>query len=131
MTNANAKASRRVIGAVSERREYGLRLPGYQTSLGLPVRWQDELSGALPTAVQAYSAAAAGRGNITREQLALVQEYVCYYLAAPCWDSTVIRQDGEWKQALQTLRTQAARAVTVKGIRSLIYRCLEYGIAPF
>ena len=96
----------------------------YRPPLGLPLRWQDEQSGLLPTAVWAYYnhvARPATHPEPTRDQMSLVLEYVRYYIEAPCWQGA----DG-----LADLRTAAAVMKSAEDLDRWIWMCLEIGIDP-
>jgi hypothetical protein len=97
----------------------------YRPPLGLPLRWQDEESGALPAAVRAYFEHQTGKGPAPDpEALELLRAYLSYYLYAPCW------LDASGGEALAALRRDAADLSTPAQIAVWIGRCLDLGIDP-
>jgi hypothetical protein len=81
---------------------------------GGPLYWADEQSGVLPQAVTAYL-----QGEETPEQLALVLEYVRYWLKAPCWRGDV-----------QEIRQRIDFVTTRDGLQAFLSDALAFGIDP-
>ncbi len=96
----------------------------YRSSLGLPLRWQDEQSGQLPEAVLAYFSQTA-----TATQTALVCDYLRYYILAPCWDIPV-QDDEEGCLELAHVRKQANSLNCAEDIHKFTRKCLQMGIDP-
>jgi len=98
--------------------------PPYRPPLGLPANWRDDVSGALPALVMAYHRAALGEGPpLTAAQLALLREYLAYFIHAPCWRDC---NGGE----IARLRRDIGRAQTIAAIDDWIAACLDVGIDP-
>lgn len=97
--------------------------PGIGT--GGPLRWQDDVSGVLPSAVFAFFRYGAKESAIppTEEQLGLVREYMEYYINAPCWEQ------GEFRE-LDQLREKVLTLKTAQDLHDFIYACMEIGIDP-
>lgn len=96
----------------------------YRDPFGLPLRWQDEQSGKLPEAVNAF-----WHQQATEAQLALVSAYLRYYINAPCWDmGTAGYEDGQHK--LAKAREKAASLQSAEDMNEFLSMCLEMGIDP-
>ena len=71
----------------------------YRQPLGLPLRWLDEQSGILPAAVTSYFEHALDEKKpFTETQLNLVIQYCRYYINAPCWIDTAVRNGSPKKR---------------------------------
>jgi hypothetical protein len=113
------------------------RIPFYRPG-GLPLRWQDDVTGMLPRAIRSYIAHRCGKGREpTAEELELVIDYLRHYLCAPCWNEPARRARDEhgddWLASrLITIRLDICegRVKTSDGIAAWICRCLEIGIDP-
>jgi hypothetical protein len=59
----------------------------YDSRLGTPLYWRNEISGVLSDAIMAYFAYQTGSRDepLTDAQAALVLGYARYYVDAPCW----------------------------------------------
>jgi hypothetical protein len=93
-----------------------LNLP-YREPLGLPLRWQDEESGALPAAVWHYI-----RGGAEPRHLVLVHAYLGYWCSAPCWTLA--------EGAPSLLEAWAAHPPDRDGIWQIVLACLDAGCDP-
>lgn len=90
-----------------------------------PVRWQDDTTGILPTAMLAYF-----EKKQTSEQFDLVREYGEYYINAPCWDwNPHLTEEG--KAELEQVRSQIKTVKTEQDMLDWIHACLDLGIDPF
>jgi len=104
----------------------GPQMPNYyRAPLMLPLRWQDEQSGVLPTAVLAFLDHGIKQRSTppTEEQLKLICGYLKYYIDAPCW------QQGDTEE-LDKLRKKAKTLKTGQDINDFIWDCMEIGIDP-
>ena len=98
--------------------------PPYRPPLGLPVAWQDDVSGTLPQVVMAYFAHGSGRGTaLADDELVLLRGYLEYFINAPCW-----RDSGAGE--ITQLRTRIAQVRTEEEIDAWVEACLEIGIDP-
>lgn len=103
-----------------------MRLPHvYVAPLGLPLHWHDEQSGVLIAAVMAFFDESMDSIPATREQLALVVDYISYYLGAPCWCDV-----SDQLTEIQDMCRVVAVFPTAHDIREIIHKCLEIGIDP-
>ena len=103
------------------------RMPNVYPENG-PVRWQDDLTGELPRAVQAYLNHATHHHPVSAEQLELVRDYCQYYINAPCWQTGV---PGDVAHALfVTLRSRIKTARSYKALSKWMHDALEVGIDP-
>ncbi len=90
-----------------------------------PLRWQDDVTGILPTAMLAFFEDAANP-----EQLALVREYGEYYINAPCWDwNPSLMEEG--KEELAQVRSCIKTAHTKQELMDWVDLCMDMGIDPF
>src|SRR5579859_6869197 len=117
-----------------------LHLP-YRSPLGLPLRWQDDQSGKLPSAVMAFIdsllptevlALTDGRTEPVQcsdEQLEYVRAYCQYYVEAPCY-TDLAQQDEESRAELQEVREQIKTVKTAQELHKWICRCLMIPIDP-
>lgn len=96
--------------------EYGL--------FGEPTRfWRNELSGQLPNAIHTYSL----NRDITQSEIALIRDYLAYWINAPCW----MRGDvAEQKLGIAVLATRVDALNTAQEIRTWLTDALMVGIDP-
>jgi hypothetical protein len=100
-------------------------MAGNPSILG-PLRWQDDVTGELPTAMMAFFK----YNSLTYDHLALVREYGEYYINAPCWDwNPNLTEEG--KQELAHLRSLIKEVKTKREIMGWVHQCLDIGIDPF
>ena len=97
----------------------------YRPPLGLPLRWQDETSGELVAAVQAFFE----QKRLSNRQFVLLRAYLIHYICAPCWD---VGCDGDESglEYLADLRKLANKLAHQEDIMGWINRCLGVGIDP-
>jgi len=105
--------------------------PIYRPPFGLPLRWQDDESGVLPSAVRAYIDDRLGGCKATPEQIELVRDYLQHFICAPCWNESA-RNDEELAATLIKLRIDVVKkhVSTADEIYAWIHRCLDIGIDP-
>lgn len=102
----------------------------YRPPLMLPLRWQDEQSGTLVAAVQAFFGHQEDRtSELTLEQFRLVRHYLAYYIHAPCWEAAT-QGDEENLQTLEDLRSRVGQCKSSQQLADWILECLEIGIDP-
>ncbi len=90
-----------------------------------PLRWYDDVTGVLPTAMLAFF-----EDNATPKQLLLVREYGEYYINAPCWDwNPDLTEEG--KKELAQVRAHIKTAHTKQELMDWVDMCLDMGIDPF
>ena len=100
-----------------------LGLP-YREPLGLPLRWQDDITGRLPEAMQAYLANRMSQHSLSQEDFALVRAYLEYLVNAPCWNEC------EGGRPLTRARRAIRRVQTPEELGVWIHRLLNLGIDP-
>jgi len=106
------------------------RMPNfYVPPHGGPLRWQEDETGILPTAVMMYFSAMVEKWTLGRTQFALVRDYCDYYIHAPCWDANPYH-DAETRARLARLRAQVWDVKTQHELDVWIHLCLEEGIDP-
>lgn len=94
----------------------------YREPLGGPLRWQDDVTGVLPSAMRAFLDAGHPRKHApTAEQLELVRDYFEYYIAAPCW-----RKDESFTAVEERIKT----AKTIRELSAWLKDALKVGIDP-
>lgn len=103
---------------------------GYHTPLQIPVRWQDELSGTVPTAVKAYLDAVIKNNPllVSDEQIEVVRAYFEYYVNAPCWG--LAAGEKESRLIYARLKRDIVKAHSVFALKQWTERCLEIGMDP-
>lgn len=108
-----------------------MKLPNiYRTAgsiTGLPLNWQDEVSGVLPAAVTAYLNNRIDGTTIDEMQLELVRAFMQHYIEAPCWNHM---RDGDESATLDSLRKDVLTIRTPEEMGQWIHRCLDIGIDP-
>jgi hypothetical protein len=109
----------------------------YRPPLGLPLRWQDDVSGELPAAVRSYLDHRCGESPAPPAALLdLLIDYLRYHITAPCWSETarMARDDGDEEMAAQLIQLRLdiceGRVRTPDEIGAWIHRCLSIGIDP-
>lgn len=112
--------------------------PIYRPPLGLPLRWQDDVSGQVPAAVNAYFDHQLGKGPApTTEQWSLLIDWLIHFICAPCWSATARAgvAEGYDEQANELIRLRLdlvqERVTTPADLHAWTVRCLELGIDPF
>lgn len=103
---------------------------GYHTTLQIPLRWQDEQSGTIPTAVKAYLDANIQKNPnlVTDEQLEIVRAYLEYFVNAPCWN--IAAEENLTRRIHARLKRDIVKAHSVSAIQRWIFRALEIGMDP-
>lgn len=102
------------------------RIPNfYRPPLNLPLYWRDEVSGALPCAIEAYLDNRISGLTVTDEQITLIREYLVHYIDAPCWDSE------EFASELKELRASVRELDSATEISEWIFKSMEIGLDPF
>ena len=94
----------------------------YQPPLGVPFFWSEEMSGDLAKAVRAYLQNRINGRPITDAQIALVRDYMVYYINAPCWTAPA--------SELQDLRLAACKLDSAEQIDKWIQKAVDIGIGP-
>ena len=102
------------------------RMPGVYREWGGPLRWQDDVTGELPKAVQEFFQL---RSTTSPARLELVRDYCQYYISAPCWDANPYSTE-EGLEELRTRREEIKQAKTFMEINAWIHKCLGMGIDP-
>lgn len=109
--------------------------PIYRSPLGLPLRWQDDTSGELPTTMRKYFKFMCGDGpEPAADERTLILDYLQHVLCAPCWNRSA--QDCPEVGAelirlrLAISRDRAIKLRTWKQLDRWITRCLSLGIDP-
>jgi hypothetical protein len=95
---------------------------------GFPRYWRDEASGVLAAAMNAYLDHRIDGAPLTREQFALVKDYLIYYVDAPVWQYP--EAEREYKAALLQLRFEAYLIQNVDDAVNLLEHCLDLGLDP-
>jgi hypothetical protein len=89
-----------------------------------PLRWQDDQSGVLPTAVRAFVGFQVGQTPIpTSDQIEIIRDYIEYYVNAPCWRQGEAGEVDQLREAVSGLRT-------IEDINIFIHECLKCGLDP-
>ena len=96
----------------------------YHSSLGLPLRWQDEQSMRLPNAVLAYLENRTQGTPIRQDEVELLRDYLQYYIAAPCWSIEGMEEE------MARLRERVATLASAEEIEAWICECLNVGMDP-
>ncbi len=65
-------------------------IPSEYQAMGLPLRWQDEQSGRLAAAVQAFHDERLHRQPMEPSQFELLHDYLVYYIEAPAWEMAAL-----------------------------------------
>lgn len=124
MSELNKKSSNKTLKS-SVGSQAG-RVPAiYRPPFGLPLRWQDDVTGELPAAVWAYIKHAARPLDYappTAAHLGLAVDYLRHVIEAPCWRD----ESG----ALDGLRRRVTGLQTGEDVRHWIDDCLEIGLDP-
>ena len=94
---------------------------------GIPLNWQNEVSGRLEKAVMAYL-----NQTPTPEQLKIVIAYIQYHIHAPCWleSSPFGKIDEDMVIEINSLRTQSLNLTSLKDVNQYIHKALEIGLDP-
>lgn len=108
-------------------------LKNYQNtffSKGVPVYWQEDVTGTMQRAVTAYLSQA-----LTADQLKLVIAYCQHYIHAPCWlEESPFNADGadisEIAQEITELRKQSLEMETLEDVNLFVRSSLEAGLDP-
>jgi hypothetical protein len=95
---------------------------------GLPLRWQDEVSGVLVTAVKRYLNHCIDGTSIDEIDLELVRAYLQHYIDAPCWNH--MKDIEEMAPELAGLRSDIRNLKTPDQIGRWIGRCMDLGMDP-
>ena len=109
-----------------------MKIPAIYRSLGnvtgLPLNWQDEVTGVLPAAVKAYLDNRVDGTPIDEQQLAIVRAFMEHYIDAPCWNH--MNEIEEMAPELAELRRDVRTIKTPEAMGEWIHRCLDLGIDP-
>lgn len=94
---------------------------------GLPLNWQDDVTGTMRAAVMAYL-----DQKPTDEQLKLVIAYIQHHIHAPCFleRSPWGEVDEETARAIKALRAKSMEMKTLKDVNHYINRALGVGLDP-
>lgn len=87
-----------------------------------PLYWQNEQTGKLREAVTAYLNNRIDGETVTENQIALLVEYIAYWVKAPCWDAP--------SDELQELRLSVEQLDTAEKVDEWIQKALDLGIDP-
>lgn len=91
-----------------------------------PLRWADEQSGILPSAVLAYFGSATGDGKpATPNDVEIVRAYAQYYINAPCWEM------GGMEEEFARLRESIKTVASEYELAGWLNLALDIGIDPF
>lgn len=113
--------------------------PTYQEPHGTPLYWRDEVSGQLSKAVKAYLDNRVEGRPITNGQIALLRDYLAYWVNAPCWDHQADEFTDEILQLtsmeelmpeLSQLRSSVQHLKTAADIDKWIHEALDIGMDP-
>jgi len=91
--------------------------------MGLPLRWQDDLSGQLPAAIKAFLSWKPGMAPLDSRLLRLVIDYLVHYIDAPCWN-------GNFVPEMANLRLRAGQLETAQDVRDWLADCLDIALDP-
>lgn len=125
-----------------------MRVPSfYREPLGLPLRWQDDVSGELPAAVRAFTDyqcwVLAPELRLppvpppTPDQWTLLVDWLIHFICAPCWSENARRSveagDEDLANQLIQLRLDLVedRVTTPAELDAWLSRCVDLGIDPF
>lgn len=97
-------------------------------SWGVPLRWQDDVTGILPIAVKAFLAEGLGHAPAMPWQVALVRDYCEYYIESPYWATGTEEDTPKLFQAFKELRERIKGLRTSKEIAGWISDCLNLGL---
>jgi hypothetical protein len=103
---------------------YRLLATAYRLPFGLPLRWQDEQSGELSRAIEAYLDNRISGETVTDAQITLVRDYIVYYIDAPCWNQE------EFVDELRGLRSSARELDSATEISEWIGKAMDIGLDP-
>lgn len=117
--------------------------PIYRPPLGLPLRWQDDQTGEVPAAVNAFFDYRIGisqgppKPPPTADQFALLIDWLIHFICAPCWSDNARRSvaEGDEESANELIRLRLdlveGRVKTPDELHDWVMRCLRLGIDPF
>jgi hypothetical protein len=112
------------------------RMPGYRPG-GFPLRWQDDVSGVLPAAVQAFWSHRLGeRAAPTEDQIRLLCDYLRHVICAPIWNAGVQLDQSEEALEVAAKLVQLRQDIvhlqlnTTDAIAEWMHRCMDIGIDP-
>lgn len=91
---------------------------------GAPWPWNKHGDAALAGAVQQFFASGNAEPTITPEQVALLRDYVVYYINAPGWEENEER-------TLAALREEAPQIGTITQLQTWTLTAFTMGIDPF
>lgn len=101
------------------------RMPNtYVPPFNTPLYWRYELSGELAAAVTAYLENRINGGRVDDGQIALIRDYICYWVNAPCWEND------EFSTELAELRTAAKELDSAERIQEWTRLALDIGMDP-
>lgn len=94
---------------------------------GMPLNWQDDITGQMPRAVLAYL-----DQDASPEQLRLVIIYIQHHIHAPCFLEAYPFDeiDDEYQEALKKLRERSLALKTQEDVNQYINDCMEWAIDP-
>lgn len=104
------------------------RMPKVYQPGGGPLRWQDDVTGVLPSAVKAFLDEGLGHKRCTPEQVELVRDYCEYYINAPCWQ--LGEETDPYHIAFLAGREHVKTLKSVKELSVWIRSALDLGIDP-
>jgi hypothetical protein len=107
-----------------------LRMPDMYRERGAPLRWQDDVTGILPAAINAFLAEGLGGPPALPWQIELVRDYMAYYINAPCWQIGNEEDTPKLFKTFADLRERIKSLRTSSEIAGWIIDCLNLGIDP-
>lgn len=100
------------------------RFPPYQPPFGIPVYWRNDISGRLPSVVQAFYMERVGQGPpLKLGQIELLVAYLAYFIHTPCWSDC---ETG----LLEELRSEVKDLKTTNEIMMWISKSMEIALDP-
>ena len=123
---ANIDRNLRKLGRLVKRIARGTRIPHpYVGELSLPLRWQDDQTGQLQSAVRAYLDERTDTASPASEaDRRLLVDYLDHYINAPCWN------DHLFDEEIESLRDRVLEIETTAEIADWIHGCLAIGLDP-
>jgi hypothetical protein len=93
---------------------------------GLPMKWQDDVTGNLPQAVVAYHNRVAQL--MTDAELSLIIAYIQHYVHAPLWLNNI--EDKDFREEILNIQKASLDLKTIKDVESIIEACMDVGWDP-
>lgn len=95
---------------------------------GIPLNWQDEVTGVLPAAIKAYLNHRIDGTPFDEIHAETVRAFLDHYINAPCWNH--MNEEPELALELADLRRDVRTLNNSEAIAKWIRRCLNLGIDP-